>query len=127
MLRSLPRHHGLRLGSARSRSVRRPGRQGIRAGRPASPRRRATRDYGWAAAPDGPAEAGSLDVGDSDGDGLGAADAGDGLDAAGEGVGGRLVCPVGDGLGDGVGVGVDVGLTSCEVDVVDSGDGRTSR
>jgi hypothetical protein len=85
-------------------------------------------DYGWAAAPDGPAEAGSVDVGDADGDGLGVAGAGDGdgLVADGEGVGGRLVCPVCDGLGDRVGVGVDVGLTPCEADPVDS-DGLTHR
>jgi len=59
-----------------------------------SSRRR--RDYGWAAAPDGPSDAGSLEVGDADGDGLGPADPGDGdgLGADGEGVGGRLVCSV---------------------------------
>jgi len=47
------------------------------------------------AAPDGPADADWLDVGDADGDGLGLADAGDGdgLDVDGAGVGGRLVCP----------------------------------
>ena len=66
-------------------------------------------------------------MGDADGDGLGAADAGDGLGADGEGVGGWLVCSVSDGLGDRVGVGVDVGLTSGEADPADSGTGGSSR
>ncbi len=61
MLRSLPRHHGPRLSSARSRSVRRPGTERIRAGAPGIAALPA--DYGWVAAPDGPADADWLDVG----------------------------------------------------------------
>jgi len=96
MLRSLPRHHGPRLRSARSRSVRQPGPHRIRAGAHGIAAAALPADYGWAAAPDGAAEAGSSEVGDADGDGLGPDDAGDGdgLGADGEGVGGRLVCSV---------------------------------
>jgi hypothetical protein len=89
---------------------------------------RCPRDYGWVGVPDGPAEAGWLDVGDADGDGLGLADAGDGdgLGADGEGVGEWLVrrC-VGVGLAVCVGGCVAAGVVADEADPVSTDGGCT--